>query len=48
MAVSIIPRVIRGRLYFRIADVFLPAFAQAVSTWSIAGCHRLKFEVRHA
>lgn len=41
MAIQIIARVIRGRLYFQIGDVFFPTFAQAVSAWSAANCHRL-------
>lgn len=41
MAVSIIPRVIRGRLYFQTADVLFPTFAQAKTAWAAAEAHRL-------
>jgi hypothetical protein len=41
MAVSIIPRVIRGRLYFQTADVLFPTFAQAAAAWTAAKAHHL-------
>jgi hypothetical protein len=41
MAVPIIPRVERGRLYFQTADVLFPTFAQAAGAWSAAEAHRL-------
>lgn len=37
----IIPRVIRGRLYFQICDVLFPTFRQAASAWFAADAHRL-------
>lgn len=36
MARSIIPRLVRGVLYFQIADVLFPTFAQAVCAWVAA------------
>jgi hypothetical protein len=41
MGKPIIPRVIRGRLYFQTADVLFPTFAQAATAWSAARAHRL-------
>lgn len=41
MPTVIIPRVIRGRLYFQVADVFFPTFAAAACAWSAADAHRL-------
>jgi hypothetical protein len=41
MAVSIIPRVERGRLYFQTADLLVPTFFQAAVGWSAAEAHRL-------
>jgi hypothetical protein len=41
MAAPIIPRVIRGRLYFQTADVLFPTFAQAATAWAAAEAHRL-------
>jgi hypothetical protein len=41
MAVSIIPRVERGRLYFQSADLLVPTFIQAAGGWSAAEAHRL-------
>jgi hypothetical protein len=41
MAVPIIPRVIRGRLYFETADVSFPTFAQAATASAAAEAHRL-------
>lgn len=41
MAVSIIPRVERGRLYFQTADVLFPSFAPAASAWRAAKARRL-------
>lgn len=40
MAKSIIPRLVRGRLYFQVSDVLFPTFAQAASAWSAALAHR--------
>ena len=37
MATRIItPRVIRGNIYFKVADVLFPTFAQAVCAWAAA------------
>jgi hypothetical protein len=47
MAVPIIPRVERGRLYFQTADVLFPTFAQAAGAWSAAEAHRLDIAERH-
>lgn len=41
MAGIIVPVIHRGRLFFRIADVLFPTFAQAAAAWSAAECHRL-------
>jgi len=42
MAVAIIrPRVIRGALYFQIADVLFSSFAAAAAAWAAAEAHRL-------
>ena len=41
MAVSIVPRVERGRLYFQTADVLFPTFEQAATAWAAAEAHRL-------
>lgn len=41
MAVSIIPRLVRGCLYFQVFDVLFPSFAQAAAAWSAAMAHRL-------
>jgi hypothetical protein len=41
MAVPIIPRLVRGRLYFQVAEVFFPSFPQAATAWSAAEAHRL-------
>jgi hypothetical protein len=41
MAKAIIPRIVRGRVYFQIADVLFPTFAQAAGAWSAAVAHRL-------
>lgn len=41
MAVHIIPQVIRGRLFYQVADVLFPTFAAAAAAWSAAECHRL-------
>jgi len=41
MAKPIIPRIIRGRLFYQTADVFFPTFAQAATAWSAAESHRL-------
>lgn len=41
MAVPIVPRIYRGRLYFQIADVLFPTLALAVAAWFAAEAHRL-------
>lgn len=41
MAMLIIARVIRGRLYFQVSDVLFPTFTQAAGAWSAALAHRL-------
>lgn len=41
MAVSIIPRVVRGCLWFEVGPVLFPSFAAAASAWSAAQAHRL-------
>ena len=41
MATPIIPRLVRGRLFFQTADVLFPTFAQAATAWSAAEAHRL-------
>lgn len=41
MAVSIIPRVERGRLYFQTADLLVPRLIQAVDGWRTAEADRL-------
>jgi hypothetical protein len=41
MANRIIPRFIRGRLFFQVADVLFPTFARAASAWSAAVANRL-------
>lgn len=41
MATVIIPRLVRGRLYFQVSDVLFPTFRQAAAAWSAAECHRL-------
>lgn len=41
MAQAIIPRIVRGRVYFQIADVCFPTFAAAATAWSAAVAHRL-------
>ena len=41
MAVPIIPRIERGRLYFQTADLLVPTFTQAAGGWSAAEAHRL-------
>lgn len=41
MAVRIIPRLVRGRLWFEIGPVLFPSFAAAASAWSAAEAHRL-------
>lgn len=39
MAFTIIPRRVRGSLYFDVVDVFAPAFALAHNAWSFAEDH---------
>nr|WP_298717231.1 hypothetical protein [uncultured Steroidobacter sp.] len=42
MAMRIItPRVIRGKLYFQVADVLFLTFAAAASAWLAAEAHRV-------
>lgn len=41
MAMSIVPRIVRGRLFFQVADTLFSTFAQAAAAWSAAECHRL-------
>lgn len=42
MATPIItPRVIRGNLFFQVANVLFPTFAGAACAWSAAEAHRL-------
>lgn len=41
MAVRIITRVVRGRLWFEVSDVLFSTFAQAATAWSAAEAHRL-------
>jgi hypothetical protein len=41
MAVRIMSRTVRGRLYFQVADVLFPTFAQAACAWSAAEANRL-------
>lgn len=41
MAVFIIPRLARGRPFFRVGDVYSPTFAQAASAWPSAFTSRL-------
>lgn len=35
------PRIVRGGLYFQVADVLFPTFAGAVAAWSAAEVQRL-------
>lgn len=44
MATPIIPRFVRGRLHFHTADVLVPTFVQAESTWTAADAHRLDLD----
>ena len=39
MAMAIIPRIERGRLYFHTADLSVPTFTLAGSGWSAAEAH---------
>lgn len=41
MAVRIISRLVRGRLFSEVSPVLFPAFAAAASTWSATEAHRL-------
>jgi hypothetical protein len=41
MASAIIPRIIRGRLFYQTADVLFPTFTQAATAWAAAEAHRL-------
>lgn len=41
MALKIIPRFIRGRLFYQVSDVLFPTFAAAATAWSAALAHRL-------
>src|SRR5690606_29353028 len=40
MATPIIPRRVRGRLYFQTADILLPAFAQAAAPGAVVRAER--------
>jgi hypothetical protein len=40
MAMAIIPRIERGRLYFQTADLLIPTFTRAAAGWSAAEAHR--------
>lgn len=40
MAMGIVPRVCRGRLYFQFGSILFPSFAAAASAWSVAECDR--------
>jgi hypothetical protein len=40
MAMAIIPRIERGRLYFQTADLLVPTFTQAAGSWSAAEARR--------
>lgn len=42
MAIRIIPRFVRGRFYFQVADVLFPTLTYAVTGWSAAESHRLR------
>lgn len=49
MADRIVPRLVRGRLYFLIGNVYFFTLSQAMAVLSAANCHRLDIaEVRHA
>lgn len=41
MAVPIIPRLVRGRLYFQVAEVLFATFAQTATAWFAIEAHRL-------
>lgn len=41
MATPIIPRRVRGRLYFQAGNVFSPTLVQAASAWAGANAHRV-------
>ena len=41
MATPIIPRIVRGCLYYQTADVLFPTFSQAATAWLAAEAHRL-------
>jgi hypothetical protein len=40
MAMAIIPRIGRGRLYFQTADLLVPTFNLGTDGWSAAEAHR--------
>jgi hypothetical protein len=40
MAMPIIPRIGRARLYFQTADLLVPTFTLAAGGWSTAEAHR--------
>lgn len=41
MAPCIIPRFVRGRLFYQVSDVLFPTFRQAATAWCAAVAHRL-------
>jgi hypothetical protein len=41
MAVPIIPRIVRGRLWFEVSTVLFPTLRAALCAWSAAEAHRL-------
>lgn len=41
MAVPIVPRMHRGRLYFKVADVLFLSFAEAAAAWFAAEAQRV-------
>lgn len=41
MAVRIIPRIVRGRVFYPLADIPLLIFVQAAGAWSAVAAHRL-------
>lgn len=41
MAMAIIPRIYRGRLYFQLSDVLFSSFRTAACAWAAAEAHRL-------
>lgn len=41
MAMAIIPRINRGRLYFQLSDVLFSSFRAAACAWAAAEAHQL-------